>query len=359
MSDDIEMVNSDEISNDIDMVKSDEISNDIDMVDIDQLANDINNLRNIQFELRETAFDRRIQTFAIINRIYMDITEFLRSAYYHFYTELQEILTNYPLVKVNACLEAEFQKVFEKDGESLREKQTIYINTKSKIIGNETDLNKFYNRNIIAFIMQQIDEVLIQGSGFTLSSIKEIIVQVNQYQPISGSSYIPLPKYLANKKAIIIVKNNDEQCFKWSVLSALYAAYVKKDPQRVAKYRPFEHTLDWSDVTFPMEIRKIKYFERRNNISINVYHFHFKDKRIYPLRLTEKVLPTHIHLLLLKNPEKSDGTDYIGEESINEEELFNESTYVNGELNEILSNSNKTHYCWIKSMSALLSSQIS
>ena len=37
-----------------------------------------------------------------------------------------------------------------------------------------------------------------------------------KYMPLGGSSYIPLPKFLAAKKAIINLKNEDDECFNMS-----------------------------------------------------------------------------------------------------------------------------------------------
>ena len=42
------------------------------------------------------------------------------------------------------------------------------------------------------------------------------------YKPLGGGSYIKLPKEIANKKAVVNMKNtNNEKCFLWSVLRAL------------------------------------------------------------------------------------------------------------------------------------------
>ena len=38
---------------------------------------------------------------------------------------------------------------------------------------------------------------------------------------LGGSSYIPLPKFLAAKKAIVNLKNEDDECFKWAITRAL------------------------------------------------------------------------------------------------------------------------------------------
>ena len=42
-----------------------------------------------------------------------------------------------------------------------------------------------------------------------------------KYMPLCGSSYIPLPKFIAAKKAIINLKNEDDECFKWAITRAL------------------------------------------------------------------------------------------------------------------------------------------
>ena len=42
-----------------------------------------------------------------------------------------------------------------------------------------------------------------------------------KYVPLCGSSYIPLPKFVASKKATINLKNEDDECFKWAITRAL------------------------------------------------------------------------------------------------------------------------------------------
>ena len=42
-----------------------------------------------------------------------------------------------------------------------------------------------------------------------------------KYVPLGGSSYIPLPRFLAAKKAIINFKNEEDECFKWAITRAL------------------------------------------------------------------------------------------------------------------------------------------
>ena len=42
-----------------------------------------------------------------------------------------------------------------------------------------------------------------------------------KYAPLGGSSYIPLLKFLAANKAIINLKNEDDECIKWAITRAL------------------------------------------------------------------------------------------------------------------------------------------
>ena len=52
-----------------------------------------------------------------------------------------------------------------------------------------------------------------------------------KYDPLGGSSYIPLPKFLAAKKAIINLKNEDDECFKLAITRALNP--VENHPERI------------------------------------------------------------------------------------------------------------------------------
>jgi len=46
--------------------------------------------------------------------------------------------------------------------------------------------------------------------------VVDLEINLAEYDQTGGSSYIPLPKQLNGKKAIIKMKNEDNQCFKVS-----------------------------------------------------------------------------------------------------------------------------------------------
>ena len=85
-----------------------------------------------------------------------------------------------------------------------------------------------------------------------------------------GSSYLPLPDWLAKKKAIINPLNKDQECFKWAVIAASRWENINRNPQRISKLKKFEADFDWSGIGFWFSFRDIKGFEFRKQISINI-----------------------------------------------------------------------------------------
>lgn len=56
------------------------------------------------------------------------------------------------------------------------------------------------------------------GSGWIFSKIMSLDLHVDKYEPISAESYIDLPKWLKDKKAIINPKNEDNDVLNGQLL---------------------------------------------------------------------------------------------------------------------------------------------
>ena len=63
-------------------------------------------------------------------------------------------------------------------------------------------------------LIKKLEEWVHNGSGWMVSKIVSVNLDVAAYVPLSGSSYVDLPPYLKNKKAIINVQNADNQCLR-------------------------------------------------------------------------------------------------------------------------------------------------
>ena len=192
-----------------------------------------------------------------------------------------------------------------------------YFNSETVENLEGTDESVIYN-TFIRTIEERIQNFNQRGSNWRFQRVLFLDVHFTDFIPLHGSTYFPLPKKIATKKAVINMKNDDDQCFKWSVTRALNPVDVH--PERITKeLKDQSERLDWSGLKFPVDLNQIAIFEKFNpSISINVFGF---DKTIYPLRISKTKRTQIVNLLLISDGEKQ-------------------------------------HYCLIKSLSRLLSSQL-
>lgn len=295
---------------------------------------------HVEVQERNFAFEHRLETFSIVNFGHIEINEFLQDVCTQFEKRIRQAIEKRHTIKIAACLDAIFEKVvISTDGENT-EYQQLYLHTTAKILDNVEKPQDFYEEHIKEYILQRIEDVEMRGSGFKLSEIKELNIQISRYDPLRGSSYIKLPKFLSNKKAIINVKNIDQYCFKYAILSALHPA--KENVHRVSNYKKFEDELDFGQIQFPVLLCDISKFEDLNvTISINVYMYNEGKKTVHPVYLTKEVKKNHLHLLLL------------------EKSIVDNAEAGGMSLNQIGECRVNMHYCWIKNLSALVSRQLS
>ena len=193
-----------------------------------------------------------------------------------------------------------------------------------KIITEETDPHEIF-KEMMDEIEEEVQKVEhAEGSGWVFVEVENLTLHTDIWDPLKGSSYIDLPRELKNKNAIINMKNEDNnKCFLWCVLRALNPK--DNHPERIDKdLKSKEHTLNMEGIAYPVELKDIKRFEKQNpDISISVLGYN-KEEKVYPLSEYTKSKDERKHnivLLLIKNGENS-------------------------------------HYCLVKNLSALLTSQV-
>ena len=134
---------------------------------------------------------------------------------------------------------------------------------------NLSEINEIVNE-MIAHMREQIENPALLNSRFVVDEVLFMNIDFYQLNLTRGSSYVPLPKWLANKKAIINPQNQDQECFKWAVIVALKWEEIDSNPERVSKLKRFEKDFDWSGIKFPVSVKDINGFETKNRISINL-----------------------------------------------------------------------------------------
>ena len=199
-----------------------------------------------------------------------------------------------------------------------------------KLILMETDENEIYDEmaDEIGVQIQKVEDV--EGSGWKFERVIKLVLHTTKWEQLYGSSYIPLDPYLANKKAIINMQNEDDKCFMWSVLRALNPK--NKNAERIDKdLKSKQDSINMKGIHYPVTLKAIDRFETQNpNISISVVGYNKVDL-VHPIRISKYTgCENDIVLLLLKEAVKGE----------------------NGKIEE------KTHYTLVKNKSALIASQI-
>ena len=228
-------------------------------------------------------------------------------------------------IKVRLYLNC-FMKRTDRDGFTVIKKFAFH-SIGQNVITETTDLHEIYEKMIdeIEEEVQKVENAV--GSGWVFLEIENLTLHTVIWDPIKASSYIDLPEYLKNKKAIINMKNEDNKCFLWCVLRALNPKNTH--PERIDKdLKSKEHTLNMEGIAYPVDSKGFKRFEKQNpDISISVLGYN-ENEKIYPLDISkftkvkkEDERKHNIVLLLIKNEDNS-------------------------------------HYCLIKNLSALLTSQV-
>ena len=162
-----------------------------------------------------------------------------------------------------------FNCVMSKEGNGGTIKRNFYFHSAIKLILEGTDVEEVFNEMVdeIEALIQQAEG---EGSGWVLESIISVVLHTANWDPLNAGSYIDLPAFLKNKNAIINMKNQDHECFKWCVLRALNPK--DNHPERIDKdLKSKQDTLNMQGIRYPVSFRDIDRFESQNpNISISV-----------------------------------------------------------------------------------------
>ena len=166
----------------------------------------------------------------------------------------------------------------EANDEEGQERVELAFNGLMTSVHRGSEMDQIVDR-MIANMKFQIENPVLLNSRFVFDEFLYLDVNFHQLNLTRGSSYLPLPDWLARKKVIVNPHNNKEECFKWSVITAEKVGM--KDPQRVSNLRKFKDNYDWSGLEFPVSIKDIGKFETRNDISVNVLAVEGRDIYIH------------------------------------------------------------------------------
>ena len=166
----------------------------------------------------------------------------------------------------------------------IMEKQNIQQNV--GVIGIEESKAYFSSGTMINFESTNVDDLIDlikegiegsiehyseKGSGWYFKEVDKLEIHTVDFNPLKGSTYLPLPDWLKNKQAIINMKNKDDKCFIWSILRQLYPK--KKHPGYIGDLKVYENTLNTKGLSFPMPVDNISKFEKLNPLLLGINVF--------------------------------------------------------------------------------------
>ncbi|XP_077282310.1 uncharacterized protein LOC143908499 [Temnothorax americanus] len=236
-------------------------------------------------------------------------------------------MTRHGCLKINVIFNGEFVADVKTDVKS--------IATRNEQLLPGSDLGEWYDRHVRDAILTRLDEFQERDSGWALSRILNLMVNVNKCNPMRVGCWMKIPRGIRFKQAVVNVLSENDACFAHAVVAALYPA--KRNTERRDSYPDYATVLNLDGIDFPIDLKKVGKFERQNDVSINVFTTRDEiekkakfgrgadDNAIVPLRLTDDKRDRHVNLLYLR---------------------------------DTLRGVNRGHFAWIKNLSRLVNSQL-
>ena len=108
------------------------------------------------------------------------------------------------------------------------------------------------------------------GSGWVFSHFASLQLTLWHLDPLRASAFVPLPRWIRDKKATTHTIGTGDDCFKWAVRAGVHHT-TADNPNRMVNYVEHACGYDFSSLCFPVSLSSIAPFAAKNNLSINVY----------------------------------------------------------------------------------------
>ena len=169
--------------------------------------------RDFDFRLVRTNFDEWLRVWKmIVPEGHKDLLKFAQKTKASFKEVIGNEIKTLKSVKTQLALDIKF--LISRDGQKqemehdFRQRDPMVFNR-----NNVATVSKVF-RQFIDEVKGKIEAWSQRGSGWVVEGVLEAFINVAQYQPFCGGSYIPLPGKLKTKKAIINVQNRDNLCLR-------------------------------------------------------------------------------------------------------------------------------------------------
>ena len=186
----------------------------------------------------EQAFGGAYRSYRINGKPKLDVDTFFN----RIRKELIELIERELKTRTSARIQTTAWIRFVRDDEEGQERVELAFNSLMTSVYRGSEMDQIVD-GMIANMKFQVENPVLLNSRFVFNEFLYLDANFHQLNLMRSSSYLPLPDWLARKKAIVNPHNDDEECFKWSVIAAENVGM--KDPQRVSNLRKFMDNYDW------------------------------------------------------------------------------------------------------------------
>jgi hypothetical protein len=214
--------------------------------DIDLETNDYI-IKKSEEALEGCFFTLRIAPKNEVNSVYVLIEQLPELMF----ERMKDILEQKTAVKLQLILKGKFRKFHPATGRE--EFEEIAIASKNQIILREDEIEETIHALLLE-IHEKIESRDNNEGYWHLVNVVNVDFKLREYKPLSGSSYLELPKWIYNKKATINIKNEDQKCFKYCLQYHKHKNEINHHPESVSWYSNWNNDYDFSNIKFPVEL---------------------------------------------------------------------------------------------------------
>ena len=147
--------------------------------------------------------------------------------------------------------------------------KTLYFNSLIKTVINR----RYHLNDSFQEMLNLLDIWINEGSGWIINNIEGLYINVANYEPLLGDSYIPVPKVLNNSmKGLINLKNKGRKCFMWCHVRLINPTNIH--PEKINKQdKKTAANVNYSDIAFLSGINDYEKIEDRFQMQIDVFGY--------------------------------------------------------------------------------------
>lgn len=273
--------------------------------------------------------------------------------------DIVNILLSELSAKIQIKFKLDLQVSFEREVGEEKQETTAWFGSGFIQILSSEDIVPAVEK-CIPHILSRIPDFNNNGSSWSVSYVKGLVLKVAAYNPIRGGCKGILPLWVKRTRAVVNLNCELNDCFPLHILYKILNVQSNKGERTVKFLRKHMHLLNMTDLKLPLAMKDITKFEGLNpTISVNCYYSasmaenEISVRKLLPLRVSEKRNLNHIDLLVVPSPgnlselERSLFNRTFSDESTTEAAASSKSQIKAG-LNKAF------HYCLINNLSRLI-----